>query len=268
MSNTSKTCFIDIDNVVLSYPVGRFVKGSLKSAMLGLFGHRETKITRSQVTALNGMSLKIHSGEKVGIIGRNGAGKSTLLRAIAGIYPLVSGKITVSGKIQSLFELGTGFEPDSSGRENIRYRGLAMGCEPGDIEAREEDIIHFADIGEFIDLPIRTYSAGMFVRLAFGISTYLEGNILLIDEVFGAGDASFRARAIQRMEEIVERSHIMLFVSHDMETIERICNRVIWIDDGHVKADGPPEKIIEHYLEQVGQPQPPERKIKFAGQPR
>lgn len=250
-SSITEASFIDIENVVLNYPVGRFVKGSLKSAMLGLFGHRETKVTRNNVTALDGISLKITSGEKVGIIGRNGAGKSTLLRAIAGIYPLVSGKITVRGKIQSLFELGTGFEPDSSGRENIRYRGLAMGCEPGDIIAREEDIITFANIGEFIDLPIRTYSAGMFVRLAFAISTYLEGSILLIDEVFGAGDASFRARAIQRMEEMMERSHIMLFVSHDMDTMARICTRVIWIDGGHVKADGPAQEVIARYLDQV-----------------
>lgn len=243
--------YIRIHDAVLAYPMGPYVKRSLKTQIFTMFGEKAQNAARNSYVALNGLNLSIKAGERVGVIGRNGAGKSTLLRAIADIYPLQSGKIEVKGRIQSLFDFAVGFEGDSTGRENITYRGLAMGFNPKDIAKRAEEIIAFADIGDFIDMPMRTYSAGMFVRLAFAISTYLEGDILLIDEIFGAGDATFRAKAIKRMESIVERAKIVMFVGHEMETMQRICNRVIWIDGGVAREDGPAEKVIETYLQHV-----------------
>ncbi|MBI1272926.1 MAG: ATP-binding cassette domain-containing protein [Alphaproteobacteria bacterium] len=243
---------IRLDGVVLRYPVGPFIKGSLKTGLFSLFGHRGAQGPQKQFhTALNGVSLSIGVGEKVGIIGRNGAGKSTLLRAMAGIYPVADGRIEVRGRIQSLFDFGLGFETESTGRENIFYRGLAMGCAPDDIAAREKDIVDFAGLGEFIDMPMRMYSAGMYVRLAFAISTYLEGNILLIDEVFGAGDAAFQQRAAERMQGLISRASIVVFVTHDMNLIRRICNRIIWIDGGKLRADGDPDTVCGAYHEEM-----------------
>ena len=243
-------CSIEFDNVVLRYPVGPYVKGSLKTAVFSLFGHKplEGSTARTSFTALNGVSLSIKRGERVGIIGHNGAGKSTSLLTIAGIYPIASGKISVHGKIQALFNLGLGFEPDATGRENIIYRGLAMGCTPTEIEDRRNDIIAFADLGDFIDMPVRTYSSGMYVRLAFAISTYLEGDILLVDEVFGAGDAHFQKRAEARFNQLMDKAGIVVMVSHDMDLIRRQCTRALWLDHGMIRADGAAEHIVNEYL--------------------
>lgn len=243
-------CFIEFRNIVLRYPVGPFVRGSLKSSLFALAGHKplEGRVTRDYVTALNDVDLTIRKGERVGIIGRNGAGKSTILKTMAGIYPIESGMLHVAGKIQGLFNIGLGFEPDATGRENIRYRGLAMGCKPEEIERQLEDIIAFADIGPFIDMPVRIYSAGMYVRLAFTISTFLEGDILLVDEVFSAGDEAFQRKAMQRMQDLMAKAGIVVIVGHDMAMIRKLCTRVIWLDQGQIKLDGKPDAVVDAYL--------------------
>jgi lipopolysaccharide transport system ATP-binding protein len=197
------------------------------------------------------VTLNIAAGERVGIIGRNGAGKSTLLRAIAGIYPLASGEVDVAGSLQSLFEIGLGFEGEATGRENILFRGLVMGCTPEFVRAREAEIVAFADLGEFIDMPIRTYSAGMVVRLAFAISSMLDADILLIDEVFGAGDAAFQAKAVRRLEQMIDRASIVVMVGHDLPTIEKVCSRAMWLDKGCIKVDGPSKDVVERYLSET-----------------
>jgi len=246
---------IRFDKVVLRYPVGPFVRGSIKSSFFRLFGHEpidRAHKPRDHVTALDGLDLTIGRGERVGIIGRNGAGKSTTLQTIAGIYPIAGGTLTVSGKIQALFNIGLGFEPDATGRENILYRGLAMGCAPEEITSRVEEIVAFADIGDFIDLPVRTYSSGMYVRLAFAISTYLEGDILLIDEVFGAGDMVFQKRAQKRLRDLVNKAGIVVMVSHDTNLIREVCNRVLWIEHGHLRADGNPRDVTQAYIDAGG----------------
>jgi lipopolysaccharide transport system ATP-binding protein len=252
MTSSANACSITVENAVLKYPIGPFIKGSLKSSLFRLVGHKDHQAPAAEFyTALKGVSFSIKEGERVAIIGRNGAGKSTILRAMAGIYPLEQGKIEVKGQIQSLFEIGMGFEMESTGRENIFYRGLAMGCDRKTIEEREQDIIAFADIGDFIDLPIRMYSAGMFVRLAFGISTYLEGQVLLIDEVFGAGDAAFRDKAIKRMHDMLGTAKIVVFVSHEVSTVKDLCERTIWLDHGVIRRDGPSAEVIQEYLAEV-----------------
>jgi lipopolysaccharide transport system ATP-binding protein len=225
-------------------------------ALLGLLGVRSgPKIEKRAIHAVKNLTVTINRGERVGLIGHNGAGKSTLLRAIAGIYPLSGGRIEVTGRMQGLYDLATGFEPESSGRDNVMYRGLSIGCAPSVVQERADEIIAFADLGEFIDLPMRTYSAGMVVRLGFAISTYLQGDILLIDEVFGAGDVSFQVKAMRRMHELIERSGILVLVSHDMNLMSSLCTRLLWMSGGQILLDGPPREVIDVYLRsmQAGQ---------------
>ena len=200
------------------------------------------------VHALRNLNIEIHEGERVGIIGHNGAGKSTLLRALAGVYPIKSGEITVRGEIRSMFDLTLGFDMDSTGRENIMNRGLMLGSTPAEVRAKEQDIIEFAELGEFIDYPIRAYSSGMLVRLAFSISTSVKGEVLLVDEVLSAGDANFQKKARQRMMNVMDSAKILVLVLHDMSTIQEVCNRVIWLEKGQVVADGKPIDVVKRYL--------------------
>ncbi len=250
---SAEGCLIELENVVLRYPIGPYVKGSIKVGLFSLFGHKPLESQRRDyITALDGVSLTIRRGERVGIIGRNGAGKSSTLQTIGGIYPIAGGTITVQGTLQSLFNIGLGFEPDATGRENIIYRGLAMGCTPKEIATRAEDIVAFADLGDFIDLPVRTYSSGMYVRLAFAISTYLRGDILLIDEVFGAGDVAFQKKAVKRLRDLVATAGIVVMVTHDMKMIRALCTRVLWLEKGHIRMDGDAETVVQAYLNDSG----------------
>lgn len=238
---------IELTNAVLRYPLGPHVKSSLKGSLFNVLGSGDKKVDREFITALDNISFTLTNGDKLGIIGRNGAGKSSLLRAIAGVYPLASGFIRIKGNIQGLFDIDIGFEPEATGRQNIKYRGLVMGIDPEETERRTDEIIAFADIGEFIDLPMRLYSSGMFIRLAFACSAYLEGDILLIDEFFSAGDANFQKRAVARMHQIIDKAGILVFVSHDIGLVETLCSRVIWLDEGKIVRDGNPSDIIADY---------------------
>lgn len=243
-----RACGIQIENATLHYPIGPYVRGSLKSSLFKMFGHREQTIQATYVDAIRDLTLSIELGERVALIGRNGSGKSTLLRAMAGIYPFKAGKVRVLGQIGTLLDIGLGFEMESTGRENIYYRGLAMGFSRKQIAQVEDEIVEFAQLGDFIDLPMRTYSAGMQVRLGFGVSTQISPDILLIDEVFGAGDAQFAARAQKRIQSLVKRSGIMVIATHDMHLVESLCTRVIWLDSGVVVRDGPPAVVIPDFL--------------------
>jgi lipopolysaccharide transport system ATP-binding protein len=208
-------------------------------------------VTPQYVTALDEVTLEIRKGERVGLVGRNGAGKSSFLRLAAGVYLPQAGEVITRGRIQAIFDIGIGFETDATGRENVFYRGLVMGMHPDKIRERSDDIIAFADIGEFIDLPLRAYSSGMVVRLAFAISTFLEGEILLIDEVFGTGDLQFYNKAKARMLDLVDAAHIVCFASHDLGAIRDICNRCLWIHGGKVRLDGPVDEVTRTYEEAV-----------------
>lgn len=245
------SCYIRINNIDLYYPSHIYNATTLKQEVFSLLKMQKRKERLEDVHALKNFSLEINEGEKVGIIGHNGAGKSTLLKTIAGIYPIKSGSLDVKGEIRSLFDLNLGFDLESTGRENIMYRGLLLGESPKTMREKEKEIIDFADIGEFIDYPIRSYSAGMLVRLAFSISTSVSGEILLLDEVIGAGDASFVAKARDRMHSLMNRAKILVLVSHDLTTITEICNRVVLLKQGEVVMDGNPEEVIRYYKNSI-----------------
>ncbi len=202
--------------------------------------------------ALRGLDLTIQQGERIGLIGRNGAGKSTLLKIISGAVGPTEGTLQVNGQVQALMELGTGFHPEFTGRENIRaslaYQGISVGAMP----LAEAEIIDFSELDDFIDQPVKTYSAGMYARLAFATATYLKPEILIIDEILGAGDAYFGGKCIERMRRITEdNSSTVLFVSHDLSSVQRLCTRVLWVDRGRVRMQGDPLEVIKAYSDQV-----------------
>lgn len=248
-------CHIIIKDINLYYPSGLYNRKTLKQTVFELIKLQKPKPLLRDVHALRGINLEICNGERVGVIGHNGAGKSTLLKAISGIYPLSSGEIQVSGSIKSLFDLSVGFEIEATGRENIMYRGLLLGETPSSLENKIEDIVEFAELGEFIDYPIKSYSSGMIIRLAFAISTMISGDILLLDEIFGAGDAKFMHKAKQRIMNLVDTANILVFISHDLSTIKEMCKRVIWLEKGKVRMDGETSEVIDEYLKSMAQEQ-------------
>ncbi|MHB1418867.1 MAG: ABC transporter ATP-binding protein [Bacillota bacterium] len=202
--------------------------------------------------ALKGINLEVKRGERLGIIGRNGAGKSTMLKIISGNIDPTEGEIKVNGRIQALMELGTGFHPEFTGRQNIRASLAYQGLDMKKIQAMEEEIIDFSELEEFIDQPIKTYSAGMYARLAFTVATAIEPEILIIDEVLGAGDAYFAGKCVERMKKLTEESGAtVLFVSHDLSSVQQLCNRVIWLDRGRIKEEGDPLSVIKAYMVEV-----------------
>lgn len=244
----SKECYIKMDNVNLYYPSNVYNTKTLKQEFFSLLKLKHQKENLQDVHALKNFSLDIKEGERVGVIGFNGAGKSTLLRTLAGIYPLESGSLDIQGEVRSMFELTLGFEMESTGRENIMYRGLMLGSTPEEVKEREQEIIDFAELGEFIDYPIRSYSSGMLVRLAFAISTSVKGDILLVDEVLSAGDINFQKKAKRRMLNVMDSAKILVLVLHDMNTIQDVCSRVIFMSHGEIIADGKPEEVVREYL--------------------
>ncbi len=240
-------CHITLKDVNLYYPSSLYNRKTMKQTVFELIKLQKPKPLLKDVHAIQGVSFEIKKGDKVGIIGHNGAGKSTLLKAISGIYPISSGSIDVEGSIKSLFDLSVGFEIDATGRENIMYRGLLLGETPNALKDKIDEIIEFAELGPFIDYPIKSYSSGMIIRLAFAISTMIDGDILFLDEIFGAGDARFMDKARNRILNMVESTSILVFVSHDLGAIKQLCNRVIWMEKGKVRMDGVTDEVVDAY---------------------
>ena len=202
--------------------------------------------------ALRGLNLEVKKGERLGIIGRNGAGKSTLLKIITGNVAATEGMVEVNGRVQALMELGTGFHPEFTGRQNIRASLAYQGLTSVEIQAKEEEIIDFSELDEFIDQPIKTYSAGMYARLAFTVATVVEPEILIIDEVLGAGDAYFASKCVERMQKLTEESGAtVLFVSHDLSSVQRLCSQVIWIKNGKILMYGKAHEVLKEYINNI-----------------
>lgn len=227
---------------------------SLKRACLDLFLRREGS-NQSSFWALSGIDLTIGRGERVGILGPNGAGKSTLLRVLAGIYPPSGGRLKVEGRIAPLIEMGAGFNYELSGEDNIYLNGALLGFDRRQMRTRIDRIWEFSGLREFSALPLKYYSSGMLARLSFAVATEIDPDILLLDETLSVGDATFKARAHDRIMSVIDRSNVVIVVSHDMDALARICTRGVWIDRGVVQADGPIGDVIERYYQHVGETQ-------------
>jgi len=199
--------------------------------------------------ALNDISLEIKKGESVGIVGKNGSGKSTLLKIITGVLNPTSGEINVKGKISALLELGAGFNPEYTGIENIYLNGTMMGYSKAEMDEKVDDIIAFADIGDFINQPVKTYSSGMFARLAFAVSINVEPEILIVDETLSVGDTRFQIKCMDKMKEMMEGGTTVLFVSHDINAIRRFCTKCVWINEGRLKEIGSVNTVSDHYMD-------------------
>jgi ABC-type polysaccharide/polyol phosphate transport system ATPase subunit len=241
---------IQLDQIGLRFQVRCFGRISLKEYLLkGFF--RRSKKTTFEVQALDGINLTVDEGDRLGIIGPNGAGKSTLLKLLAGVYPPTAGRRLVKGQISSLFDIALGFESEATGWENINYRSYLQGETPRTIKDKVQPIAEFSELGDFLDMPVRHYSSGMSVRLAFSIATAIEPEILLVDEVLSAGDMAFQEKARQRMKDMMKKAKIIVMVSHDLASIARLCDRAIWLDHGTIRANGPVNEVIDTYTNHV-----------------
>ncbi|MDE6888461.1 MAG: ABC transporter ATP-binding protein [Eubacterium sp.] len=197
--------------------------------------------------ALRNVSFEVKQGDVIGIIGRNGAGKSTLLKVISGIMKPTSGSILVHGNVVPMLELGSGFDNELSGRENVYLNGAILGYSKQFLESRYDEILEFSQLGSFIEAPIRTYSSGMLARLAFSIACLVEPEILIVDEILSVGDAGFQEKSRSRMLELMSGGTTVFFVSHDMDQMQEMCHKVLWLEQGEVKSYGPCEKVIDEY---------------------
>ena len=203
------------------------------------------------VLALNDVSLKVEKGKTVGLIGENGSGKSTLLKVVSGIAKPSSGTVKVTGKVSALIELGAGFHPEITGRENVYINGIMLGLSKKEISDRFDEIVRFAELEDFIDAPVKTYSSGMYMRLGFSVAINVNPDVLLIDEVLAVGDASFVPKCLDKIDDFRRRKKTILFVSHDLATVEKICDRVAWLKNGKIKALGEAKRIIDLYLQDI-----------------
>ena len=244
-----KETIIELKEVTKVYKLIQNV--SYKEFIFSLFSKQKRKSIRREFVALRNISFSIRRGETVGIIGRNGAGKSTLLSLIAGVIKPTSGKIIVRDKVFPLLELGSGFHPELNAYENIILNGVLLGIPLKFIKGKINDIIKFAELEDYADQPIRTYSSGMLARLGFSIVTQLNPRILLIDEVLAVGDERFRKKCIDLMLSFKKQSVTIVFVSHNLYEIELLCDRVIWIDNHKIKMDGATKEVIQKFKEEM-----------------
>jgi ABC-2 type transport system ATP-binding protein len=236
---------IRVENVTQRFRVIHERPDSIRELFSKFF---RKKVKYHDFEAVKDASLSVQRGEVVGIIGRNGSGKSTLLKVIAGVYRPSAGRVTVTGTIAPLIELGAGMHPELTGRENILINGLLMGFSKQEMMRREQAIIEFADIGEFIEAPIKQYSSGMFMRLAFSVATEVNPDILIMDEVLAVGDFEFQAKCFERLRRFRESGKTILIVTHSMAQIEEICSRAVLLDHGRILADGTPAEVAAMYL--------------------
>ena len=239
-----------LDAVTVDFPIYGADARSLKNSLLrkgtgGLIGRDAGN--RLSVRALDGVTLAFGRGDRIGLVGANGAGKTTLLRVLAGVYRPTQGRVHRRGRVASLFDVSLGMEPDATGYENIRVRGALLGLTPAEVRERIDEIAAFTELGDYLAIPVRTYSTGMMLRLAFAVCTCIEPEILLMDEWIGVGDAAFVEKAERRMEEFVGRAGILVLASHSPGLLERVCTTGVYLDAGRVKARGPIGDMLKAY---------------------
>lgn len=242
---------IKLQNVCVEFPIYNSSSRSLKNRVLSIAtgGKIERRTDRLVIVrGLDNVSLAFRDGDRVGLIGHNGSGKTTLLRVLSGIYTPTHGSAVIDGHCVSLININLGIDPDATGRENIRLRSAMMGMTPEEIAEKFDQIADFSGLGEFLDVPFRTYSSGMQLRLAFATSTAVRPEILIMDEWLSTGDEDFKDRANARMRDLVDSTKILVLASHSKELMEKNCNRVIWLEHGRVKMDGTPAEILPLYF--------------------
>jgi len=237
---------VEVKNLYKKFELIKDRESTLKSAILK-FGKRETYT----FNALDEISFTIEKGESVSIIGVNGSGKSTLLRIIGKVYTPTSGTVKVDGRMSTMLDLGAGFHPELTGRENIFFNGAIMGLSIPQIREVEEEIISFSELNDFIDSPTKTYSAGMLMRLGFSIATQTNPDVLLVDEVLAVGDAAFQEKCYDKINEFKCNDKTIIFVTHDLVPAKKISNRTIWLNKGKIVADGKTEEVIDNYIKEV-----------------
>jgi ABC-2 type transport system ATP-binding protein len=242
---------VELHNVGIDFPVYDATTRSLKNRLIGQMklGGRigEDAERRIHVTALDGISFILEHGDRVAILGANGAGKSTLLRVIAGIYEPMRGRICTEGRIAPLFDIALGLDLESTGYENITLRGLYLGMSRAEIRARKEEIAHFTELGDYLEMPLRTYSTGMILRLGFAVSTHVDADILLMDEWIGAGDSAFTAKAQRRLLDLVDEAAILVLASHSEDIIRHVCNKAILLKQGSIAHAGSVDDALQVY---------------------
>ena len=242
----NKNVSIEVEHLNLSFEVSKEKVDNLKEAFIRFI--KRNRSEKIKLNVLKDISFKIYKGEKIGIIGYNGAGKSTLLKVICGIYNPDSGTVKTNGNISPLLSLGSGFDKNYSGRQNIIFNGAVMGYDRQFLESKVDEIIEFADLGEFIDYPIKNYSSGMLSKLGFAIATAVEPDILIIDEILGVGDASFSKKSKYRIRSLMDAGTTVILVSHSIPQVREICDKAIWIDNGSIREIGEVNKVCDHYM--------------------
>ncbi|AYY96513.1 ABC transporter ATP-binding protein [Burkholderia multivorans] len=247
--------FIELKQATLDLPIYDVQGRSLKRQVMRM--GRRNRIAEDNdgvivVRALDNVSLRFDSGDRIGLIGHNGAGKSTLLRTMAGIYSPTAGAVVTEGRAVPLLDISLGMDENSTGMQNIRLRGLLLGMSDAEIRAKQQEIAEFSELGDYLDLPMRTYSSGMKVRLGFAVSTSVDAEILLLDEVMGVGDASFMHKAEQRLADLHSRAEIVVLAMHSNSEIRKVCNKVLWMERGQVRAFGDVEEILTAYEAETG----------------
>lgn len=244
---------IHFQDVCVDFPIYNASSRSLKKRLMQVAIGGKLNVNESGgvvVRSLENLNFKFHDGDRIGLLGHNGAGKSTLLRLLSGVYAPSSGTAYVEGEIGSLIDLSLGIDPEATGRDNIFYRGALLGMSPAKITSCMDDIIDFSELGDFIDMPLRTYSSGMQLRLAFAVSTVVQPEILLMDEWLSVGDEGFRHKATARLHEFVRSSSILVIASHARDLIINNCTRVLWLEHGRIRMDGAPEEVCNQYFNQ------------------
>jgi ABC-2 type transport system ATP-binding protein/lipopolysaccharide transport system ATP-binding protein len=241
---------VEFANVSKRYVLGErhtTARASLAAASRSLM--RREPVEREEIWSLRDVSFDVSDGEALGLIGRNGAGKSTALKILSRISTPTKGSARTRGRVATLLEVGTGFHPELTGRENIFLNATVLGMRRREVADRFDEIVDFSGVERFLDTPVKRYSSGMYLRLAFSVAAHLDPDILLVDEILAVGDAEFQRKCISRITESVQSDRSLVFVSHDLETLERLCSRVIWLEAGGVRDDGDPHDVIQRYLE-------------------
>ncbi len=251
-NRSARNLLIELRDVSLRFVSYADKQYSLKRAVLDLLLRRDAPVPNSEFWALRQINLEIGHGERVGIVGGNGAGKSTLLRLLARIYPPTCGQVKIRGEVAPLIEMGAGFNLELSGLDNILLNGAMLGIDRRAMLEKVDRIHEFTGLREFADMPLKYYSSGMYMRLAFAVATEVEPDILLIDESLGVGDAAFVDKAKARIRKLLDRSHAVILVSHEMQSLRQLCTRGLWIDHGRLVADGPINEVIDQYHKSIG----------------